>query len=168
MQYVTAIMLLASGVTANSELDWSNDYTKAKAHAREVRRPLLVIMEDPGNEKTKFNDQRLASRKEQIELMKKYQLCRVDVSTNYGRRVAKAFKVSEFPYTAITDKTTAYIAFRGAGQMEDGEWNEMLEEHVKGNLKTRVASRSNANARNSQSSQTQQPAGYQFYQPAGT
>ena len=66
MQYFTAMVLLTAGVTANTELQWSEDYGQAKAAARAENRPLLVIMEDTASKLTEFNDEKLASQKDQI------------------------------------------------------------------------------------------------------
>jgi hypothetical protein len=122
---VMAIVGLA--VPSKEDLHWSDHYANAKHAAAQVQRPLLVVLEDPADPKGRFDQQQLASNASQLDLMKKFELCRMDVNTPYGKRVAEALKATQFPYLAITDKSTSYITFRGAGAMTADEWQHTLE-----------------------------------------
>jgi hypothetical protein len=63
-------------------------------------------------------------------------LCRVDVTTDYGKRVADAFKVKQCPFTAIIDKTGQKIIYRKSGQLDDSEWVTALDTHKRGESRT--------------------------------
>jgi hypothetical protein len=132
MQFLlyTAIVVANFGVTAKGELEWSSDYGKAKAAAAAAQRPLLVVLENSNEQATQFDDKLFEAK--EIKLIKQFQLCRVDVNTPYGKKVAEAFKVTKLPYTAITDKTAKYITFRGAGPMSREQWTEALETRKNG------------------------------------
>ena len=77
-------------VTATGDLEWSAHYAEAKAAAAAAEKPLLVVLENPGEPQRRFHDDALASQPEQVDLLKHFQLCRVDVTTPYGKRVAEA------------------------------------------------------------------------------
>ena len=119
-------------VTARGELEWSTHYAKAKESAAAAQKPLLVVLEDPTKKDRCFNDESLASHEEQFDLLKHFQLCRVDVTSPYGKRVADALGVTELPYTAITDKTAKFITFRSAGSMSPAHWAKTLNERKSG------------------------------------
>ena len=61
----------------------------------------------------------LAAEGEQAKLLGAYELCHVDVSTEYGKQVAKAFGATQFPHTAIIDRTGAVVLFKKPGQIAD-------------------------------------------------
>ncbi len=119
-------------VTATGDLEWSAHYAQAKAAAAAAEKPLLVVLENPAEPERRFHDDALASQPEQVDLLKHFQLCRVDVTTPYGKRVADALGATELPYTAITDKTAKYITHRSAGQMSAEHWAKMLDERKSG------------------------------------
>jgi hypothetical protein len=118
---------ISLAVSTTEDLHWSDHYANAKHAAAEVQRPLLVVLENPADPNGRFDQQQLASNAAQLDLMKKFELCRMDVSTPYGKRVAEALKATQFPYLAITDKSTTYITFRGAGAMTADQWQQTLE-----------------------------------------
>lgn len=128
MHLAPGLLFLIAGVTGNADgnVDWSTDYGQAKKVAKEVRQPMLIVMEDPAKPEDTFDESKLTSAVEKGKL-DKYLLCKVDVSTAYGKKVADAFQAKDFPYAAITDKTASYIAFRGAGQMSQNEWKKAIE-----------------------------------------
>jgi len=140
MQLVSAMVLMVAGVTGNGsgDLEWTTHYGQARETAKQAKRPLLIVMEDPEKPNAKFDDRQLASESGQKDLLQKYLLCRVDVTTPYGKKVAEAFHAKKFPYTAITDKSATYITFRGAGNMKPNDWNEALDEHKEGEMPERV------------------------------
>ena len=128
-----ALLLAAlASVTVTGDLEWSSHYAQAKAAAATAQKPLLVVLEDPAEPSRRFDTERLASEEEHQDLLKHFQLCRVDVTTPYGKRVAEAIGVSELPYTAITDKTAKYITFRSAGQVSPENWSKTLNDRKDG------------------------------------
>lgn len=127
---IATAIIFASAVTgsnSSNELAWSSNYGQAKSEAKAAQRPLLIVMEDPSKPETRLDQQASDS-----ELLQKYQLCRIDVTTEYGKKVAKAFNATEFPYTACTDKTASFITFRGAGKMSVEGWKSVLKDHADG------------------------------------
>jgi hypothetical protein len=130
-----AAMAAASlGVTTTSELEWSDHYANAKVQAAAEHRPLLVVLEDSANPQGRFDQQGLASQDSQVELLNHFRLCRMDVKTEYGKRVAEAFGAKQFPFTAITDKSAQYITFQAGGTMSADQWQQTLATRKDGEL----------------------------------
>ncbi len=65
-----------------------------------------------------------------------YELCHVDVSTEYGQQVAKAFGATQFPHTAIIDRTGAVVLFKKPGQIAETEWTAALTRYQSGEQTT--------------------------------
>jgi len=59
-------------------------------------------------------------------------LCHVDVTTDYGQKVAKAFNAKEFPHVAIIDKTGSMVIYKKTGQIDSAEWQKILTSHKTG------------------------------------
>ena len=74
----------------------------------------------------------LAAEGEQAKVLASYRLCRVDVSTEYGQKVAQAFGATQFPHTAIIDKTGSTVLFKKPGQIGAEEWQTTLAKFQKG------------------------------------
>jgi len=130
----TAI-LAVSFLTAKSEApQWQPDYGKALEATRAEEKPLLVVLDKPADEESRLDPALLSEGKsgEQQELLDDYELCHVDVSTKYGKRVAKAFRAKEFPHTAIIDRTGSVILFSNAGKMKSDQWEHALLSFRKG------------------------------------
>lgn len=125
-----ATAILAVGfLTAKSESpEWKADYGKALEATRAEEKPLLVVLDKPADEQTRIDPALLSegdSGKQQ-ELLSPYELCHVDASTTYGKKVAKAFKVTDFPHTAIIDRTGSVILFSKTGKMKPNQWQHTL------------------------------------------
>jgi hypothetical protein len=74
----------------------------------------------------------LAVDGEQAALLGSYELCHVDVSTEYGKRVAQAFKATQFPHTAIIDRTGAVVLYKKPGAIAESEWSATLAKYQTG------------------------------------
>jgi len=72
------------------------------------------------------------------KLLSPYRLCHVDVSTDYGQEVAKAFHAKDFPHVAIIDKTGSVVIFKKTGQIKQDEWKKILTSYKSGD-RTAVA-----------------------------
>jgi hypothetical protein len=118
----------------SQDLKWSDHYARAKHEAAAAQRPLLVVLENPQDPAGRLSVEKIANDDSQVELLEHYQLCRVDVTTEYGKRVAEAFGAKTFPYTAITDKSTRYITFRSAGPMTSEQWTRTLQSRKQGQV----------------------------------
>jgi len=132
---ITAIVLssaVAATASSSRPVEWQADYGKALAATRADDRPLLVVLEVPSDPKTAVEGEQLKTDGEQAKLLASYQLCRVDASTEYGQKVAKAFKAKKFPFTAIIDKTGSIVLHKKQGQLTDAEWNKTLSDYKSG------------------------------------
>jgi hypothetical protein len=115
---------------------WSQDYGDCLRRAAAEGRPLLVMLE------RSEGPVRPASAAETVDdptLLAGYVLCRVDVSTRYGAELARSFHASEFPFTAIIDRTGHRQIYRRSGQIPAGEWKTVLAAHRQGVAPSRSA-----------------------------
>ena len=96
---------------------WQSNYTAALAETRKNDRPLLVVLDKPGQAKEAVQEEQLEVKGEQGELLESYELCHVDASTKHGKKVADAFHATEFPFTAIIDKKGEYVLTKKIGQL---------------------------------------------------
>jgi hypothetical protein len=60
------------------------------------------------------------------------------VTTEYGKRVAEAFRAEEFPFAAIIDKTGSVVLHKTAGKMSDEKWQTTLTTYKTGERKTKA------------------------------
>ncbi len=114
-------------VTTPPSTTWLDDYGTALQVARLARRPLLVVLENPHEPSERLGG--IASDDELAHLLSNFELCRVDVTTNYGRKVAESFRVSTLPYIAITDERCKSVVFRGAGKFGSQIWEKTLSQY---------------------------------------
>jgi len=110
---------------------WHTVYSQALTAARADRKPLLVVLHDPHTARDSLQ-QISYSQMEASPLLQHYHLCRIDVSTAYGKRVARVFGARSFPYTVITDRDVEKIIFRRAGGFTDAQWTETLADYRRG------------------------------------
>jgi hypothetical protein len=134
MLHYLAVATLASSTLAvtPTKVKWQADYGKALAATRSDQRPLLVVIDNPADPQAALEPKLLAAEGEQGELLKSYRLCRVDVSSDYGRKVAEAFGAKQFPHTAIIDKTGSTVLFKKTGPIAGEEWHGALAKYQKG------------------------------------
>ncbi|MEQ8848239.1 hypothetical protein [Botrimarina sp.] len=132
---LTTWMLVAmvAGLSA-SEGDtsgWHADYGAALAETKHEAQPLLVVLDDPSDEANRLDPDLLKAESGALPL-DSYALCRVDVSTDYGKQVAEGFKVTSFPHVAIIDKSGSVILRRVSGDVSLAEWKRVLSLHAEG------------------------------------
>ena len=106
--------------------DWDRDYGDALQAARQSQRPLVVILEDPSQPELRSGCQ----AKAEPHLLKAFEICRVDATTAYGKKLASLYGVKDLPYTVITDSHCRNILFRGAGHFSAETWNSILSSHA--------------------------------------
>jgi hypothetical protein len=134
-----AISLMAATPKAPQ---WEHSYGKALEATRAGQDPLLVVLDKPNTEDAKLEPALLSeddAAGDNSKLLSPYRLCHVDVSTDYGKKVAKAFHAKEFPQVAIIDKTGSVVLFRKSGQIKQDEWKQILTRHKSGDRSTAVA-----------------------------
>jgi hypothetical protein len=133
VHYLAAAVLAASSLAVTpSKLEWQADYGKALAATRTDQRPLLVVLDVPASSDASLAGDLLATEGEQAELLAKYELCHVDVSTEYGKRVAEAFKATTFPHTSIIDRTGSVVLYKKPGAIAQTEWKATLTKYQTG------------------------------------
>jgi hypothetical protein len=116
---------------ATTKPQWQADYGQALAETRSEERPLVVVLDDPACQDQSV-DGALLTGKESAKLLAKYELCHVDVSTEYGQAVAKVFNVKSYPHVAIIDREGKSILHRHAGPIDASAWKSTLEQHQAG------------------------------------
>jgi hypothetical protein len=136
VQFLAAALVAASFTATSSTTDWQSDYGKALAATRSDQRPLLVVLDIPSNPQASLDNSLLAVDGEQANLLSAYELCHVDVSTEYGKRVAEAFHATQFPHTSIIDRTGSVVLFKKPGAMASTEWNATLAKYQAGQQPT--------------------------------
>jgi hypothetical protein len=131
----TATMAIGLLAAAPKAPQWEDSYGKALEETRSGQDPLLVVLDKPNSKKARIEPALLSEDKvsgETTQLLKPYRLCHVDVSTEYGQKVAKAFNAKEFPHVAIIDKTGSMVIYKKTGQIKQAEWKEILTSHKTG------------------------------------
>jgi hypothetical protein len=133
MVHYLAVALIAASFAATSETtNWQADYGKALEATRSDQRPLLVVLDVPSNPQASLDGELLALDGDQAELLASYELCHVDVSTEYGKRVAEAFKATQFPHTSIIDRSGSVVIFKKPGAIAPAEWSATLAKYKSG------------------------------------
>jgi hypothetical protein len=159
--FATSVLVLGL-LTGNVQPpEWESSYGKALEATRSESRPLLVVLDKPASSEDRVAPELLAPSgdSKQAELLKSYELCHVDVTTEYGQKVAEAFKAKSFPYVAVIDKTGAAIIYSKAGKTSSDEWSRVLDAHKAG-LRSTAVSRVSYKPVNGSSVMFQQPGSY--------
>lgn len=125
-------VLAALTVGADTPSVWHADYGDALTQTKQDHQPLLVVLEDPADE-AKSLDADLLKAESGAFPLDSYALCRIDVTTEYGRKVAEGFKVTEFPHVAIIDNSGSVILQRVSGEVSNDQWKSVLARHADGN-----------------------------------
>ena len=128
--FTTALTTLALVASAPHAPHWESDYGKALEQTRADEQPLLIVLDKPAAEKEQLDPALLGE--EQAGLLGAYDLCRVDVTTEYGQKVAKAFGAKQFPYVAIIDKQGKVIIHSQTGEVTAAAWKSTLAKYQSG------------------------------------
>ena len=133
VNFLAVASIVFSAVAATpSQSQWQADYGKALAATRNDDRPLLIVLDVPADKELAVKTERLKAEGEQGKLLNAYQLCHVDASTKYGKKVAEVFKAEKFPFAAVIDKTGSVVLTKKTGQLSDKEWETVLETYKAG------------------------------------
>ena len=133
LQYFALVAVMFGAVSTDTEApQWSSDYATALKQTRSDDRPMLVVIDEPGVAEKSLDEQVLTNMAGGA--LADYQLCHVDATTSYGKKVAEAFKAELFPYIAITDKAGKVILHSQAGEVTADEWNTMVTKYRTGAL----------------------------------
>lgn len=133
LHYLAVATLAASSLAVTpAKVQWQADYGKALAATRSDQRPLLVVLDNPADPQAALEPSLLAADGQHGELLKSYRLCRVDVTTEYGQKVAAAFGAKQFPHTAIIDRTGSTVLFKKPGPIAGEQWQTALAKFQQG------------------------------------
>lgn len=147
LHLLAAATIAASTLAATpGKVQWQADYGKALEATKSDQRPLLVVLDVPSNPQSSVEAPLLSTDGEQGELLAKYELCRVDASTDYGKKVAEAFHATQFPHTAIIDKTGKTMIFQKPGKIAADQWKTTLASYQAGMAPTAQTSFYRGNA----------------------
>lgn len=139
---VVAVSIVSSSLGATPpQPEWSTKYGEALIHAKTVQRPLLVLLEDGSQPNQRVGQVDPTEGKTQNIFLNKYVLCRIDVSTAYGKQIANAFHATTFPYIVITDLNVKQIVYRRSGPVSDEDWVNTLVSYQDGKTANRVRPR---------------------------
>lgn len=124
---ILAATIALTACQAATAADWHTDYGTALKQTRSDDRPMLVVIDEPGN-------QELSVSKEVLDQAdgKTYDLCHVDASTKYGKKVAKAFKTKQLPYVAFIDKGGKVILHSETGKLTKGTFTHLQTKYRTG------------------------------------
>jgi len=128
---VAAFSAVAPSPAPQAPLKWESDYGKALEQARSDDRPLLVVLDVPGDEAQRLEPSLIDPSSGKFPL-EKYDLCHVDVSTEYGEQVAEAFNADSFPHVTIIDRSGSVILHKQSGTISEEAWNDALAKHERG------------------------------------
>ncbi len=126
LSYAAVVITLSFfGTPPSYDTHWLNDYGIALQAARLAQRPLLVVLEKPDDAEQRLDV--IVGSGQLGELLESYELCRVDVTTEYGQKVAASYGVTQFPYSVITDISCRNILFRKQGKLSLEMWEQTLD-----------------------------------------
>ncbi|MEO1498114.1 MAG: hypothetical protein AAFV43_13285 [Planctomycetota bacterium] len=129
------VAVIAALPTPTAPADWKADYGEALEATRQTDKPLIVVIDRPEVESERLSPELLSPNSGAFPLGA-YSLCRVDASTEYGKKVAEVFRVTSFPHVAIIDKTGSIILKRMSGDISRDAWTTTLETHRDGSRRT--------------------------------
>ena len=117
-----AVSALAAPPSSSAGPNWNGNYGKALFVAKMDRKPLLIVLDRPSDEGNRVEQVAYKGNQLTNSLLRPYQLCHVDVTTEYGKSVARAFRTTSFPYTAIIDKTGSRIIYQKSCRFRSQDW----------------------------------------------
>ena len=132
-------------------------YTQAWHTAREVERPMLVVLNPPQDaEHGGISVGELQSDEAIQPLLEKYVVAVIDTGTAHGQKVREIFKADTLPRVVVIDKKQEWQVFRSSENLSHERIAKALEQHQDGN-----SSRPNVEIR-----WAQQPATSNSYCPS--
>ena len=138
---ITLAVVASAPTPTGKEVLWGDDYGAALEATKDSQKPLLIVIDDSAQTESQSQHVGTTPDKKDAELLDNYVLCHVDVTTEYGKRVADVFEVKQYPFTAILDKTGEKIIYRKTGQLEDSDWIAALDTHKQGESRSGSSSR---------------------------
>jgi hypothetical protein len=131
----TATLAIGALLAAPQQAKWESSYGKALEATRAADAPLLVVLDKPNSKDARLAPELLnakAAEGNDGAVLEPYQLCHIDVTSEYGKKVAKAFHATTFPHVSIIDKTGKTVIFTKTGNIQPEEWQRILIRHKSG------------------------------------
>lgn len=128
---VPTLVSLLSGPSPVADR-WTDDYAVALAATKKTQRPLLIVIDDARRKDWRLELVSSKADQDPSALLSQFELCRIDVATEYGQAVAESFKVQEYPFAAIIDRTGSVILHKESGPTTAQEWSAVLARHRSG------------------------------------
>ena len=134
MHGIVAVWTVAAGLLGQAPQTphWHTDYGAALAATKQSQRPLLVVIDDPSAADRRIEQVSARDDRAGAALLAAYELCHIDATTRYGQQVAAAFKVREYPHTAIIDRTASVILHQQTGRFTTERWVSTLATYRNG------------------------------------
>ena len=133
MYFALSWVLAASFVMApSSSRERLKDYGAALEATRESQRPLLIVIDQQPKWLAHIDPVSDRGQPVSASLLKKYTLCHIDATTDYGKAVAKAFRTSTFPTTVIIDKTGSVQLVKKTGRLSGDALASLLAAYQDG------------------------------------
>ena len=131
--HLSALVLFSALSGGTRESTIYDDYKQAWRAGRAQGLPVLVIL-NPGSEAdSRSVDTDLLRRTGQRrELLGKYVVAVIDVSTREGQAVHKRFQSPQLPRVSVLDKQQKWQVYRTSQSLSAEDWNLVLEKHQKG------------------------------------
>ncbi|GEM_PF-3380125 len=127
--FAVCVLSLTTLSAVPETLVWKEHYGQALQSARSHQRPLLLVMQDPSDPNCRLQQIDSVSDKDHNELLRRFELCRVDVTTPHGKKTARVFGAEQFPYTVMIGNQGKKIVFRQAGAMASEDWKNTLKSY---------------------------------------
>ncbi len=127
VRWFSVAFLISQPVSIPMPDAWTCNYPAAVASARQMKLPLLVVLEDCCEKNNRLFQ---IESPEGMEALRRFCVCRLNVNTPEGKRIADAYRATEFPYTLITDVGCKNIVFRGVGNFSQESWRTTLALHA--------------------------------------
>jgi len=134
MFWLCLLMMAAESTpgASASKIVWSGNYGDSLAATKKNDKPLLITLDKPQVAAERMEPDQLAADGFAGDLLANYELCHIDVTTDYGKRVAEAFKVEQFPYTVLINRDGSRILRRIPGKFNDNQWRQTLTTYKNG------------------------------------
>ena len=112
-------------------------YTTAHAVARELDKPLLVILNPPaGSEREPILIEDVRKTRQRRELLENYVVAVLDTSTPHGQVCYDLFKRPELPRVVVIDRDQKYQIFKTSEELYGQLWTTILEKYQDGEFLT--------------------------------
>lgn len=116
------LLMVAGGAAPDKVPRWHNNYRTARHEAAVWDMPLLLIFDSPDTPHRHAVTSAGPTNHQETKLLAKYVRCHIDVSSEYGAKVAAIYKVATLPHTVIIEHTGKYQVFVHRGPMNDAQW----------------------------------------------